>query len=83
VPLQLTVHTAPTYEFEWGPSGCDVHTLTVVYEGAVQWHLFTIETRKRPELAGSLWGYTGGGTILQCWQLAQWAALHRRVNAPP
>jgi hypothetical protein len=45
VPLQLTVHTAPAYEFEWGPSGCDVHTQTVVYEGAVQWHLFTIETR--------------------------------------
>jgi hypothetical protein len=44
-PLQLTVRTTPVYEFEWGPAGCDVHTLTVEYEGVVQWHLFTIEIR--------------------------------------
>jgi hypothetical protein len=44
-PLPITVSSAPPYEFNWTPEGCDVYTFSVHSADAVQWHLFTIEDR--------------------------------------
>jgi hypothetical protein len=44
-PLAMRVTSTPALEFSWGPTDCDVHTLSLLKGQTVEWYLFTLEDR--------------------------------------